>query len=205
MTTKKFDSVKDSGARQNFNTGSVRDTDAGKGKPHLMAGEPFIRMRDYIKESGLCYAEGFSKDKYRVSQQLERCLLQYTELVSDREDNIKRIYEAIDLTCMLIALDEGKGYYCAFTRLSIHYENGAKKYAANNWRLGQPVSRYYDSAKRHFDKIMDGWTDEDHYAALLWNLVAIVQTKIDVERGLLPKELNDYPFTLVEVFNREQK
>lgn len=203
--TKQFDAVKDSGARQNFQTGSVRDTDAGKGKPHLVAGEPFIRVKEYLKSSGICYVEGFSQDRIAVCNELEKALLQYTQLVENREDNISKIYQAIDLTCMLIALDEGKGYYTAFTRLSIHYENGAKKYAANNWRLGQPISRYYDSAKRHFDKIMDGWTDEDHYAALLWNLVAIVQTKIDIERGVLPKELNDYPFTLAEVFNREQK
>ena len=42
--------------------------------------------------------------------------------------------------------------------------------------------------------------DEDHAAALFWNLIAIIQTKLDIEKGLLPKELNDFPFTIEETF-----
>ena len=44
--------------------------------------------------------------------------------------------------------EDGK-YNSAMRRLAQHYQNGAKKYAKNNWRKGQPISRYYDSAMRH--------------------------------------------------------
>lgn len=115
-----FNSVVDSGQRQNFQTGSVRDTDEGKGMPHLI---PPLALR----------------------------------------------------------------------RLAVHYQNGAKKYAKNNWRKGQPISRFYDSAQRHLWSFAEGKTDEDHLAAVLWNVVAIIQTQQDIEDGILPKELNDFP------------
>ena len=205
---KKFTEIKDSGKRQNFDTGSKRDTDEGKGNPHLIAGETFIRVKDYRKTKGSAYERKDFKNKctkYRVSSAIEDCLWNYTKLVESREDNLWYIYEAIDLTCILIALDEDKDYYSAYTRLAIHYQNGAKKYDANNWRLGQPVSRYFDSANRHLWKLLAGYKDEDHYAALLWNLVAIVQTKIDVDRKILPESLNNYPYTLSEVFKNKRK
>lgn len=203
---KKFDAVKDSGKRQEFNTGSRRDTDEGKGNPHLIAGEPFVRVKSYMKSKGTCYEASFVSNKQAIASEIENCLWQYTQLVENQEDNIGSLYEAVELTCYLIALDEGKPYnhiYCAYNRLAIHYQNGAKKYDANNWRKGQPVSRYFDSANRHLWKILADQKDEDHYAALLWNLVAIIQTKIDVDRKILPKELNDYPFTLAEVFPKD--
>ena len=197
----KFNKVQDSGKRQQFNTGSQRDTDEGKGKPHLIAGEPFIVLNEYKKKQALIFVD---KEQYSDTESLtgaiEHCLLKYTEIVEEREQNLHCILKAMDLTCILISWDEEEGYHSAFKRLAMHYENGAKKYDANNWRKGQPVSRYYDSAKRHLDKLMDGIDDEDHYSALLWNLVGIVQTKIDVAKGILPKELDNYPFTLKEVF-----
>lgn len=201
--TKKFNEVKDSGKRQNFSTGSKRDTDEGKGNPHLIAGEVFNRVDEYYKKSGTCYGQEFSQNKSLLIEAIRTILFDYSKLVDNREDTISFIYEAIKLTCLLIAADEGcDSISVAYTRLAIHYQNGAKKYDKNNWRKGQPVSRYYDSDMRHLWKIEQDSQDEDHYAALLWNLVAIVQTKIDVERGILPEELNDYPFTLDEVFKK---
>lgn len=73
----------------------------------------------------------------------------------------------------------GKGRYdlvspYAMRRLAKHYENGAKKYADRNWEKGIPFSRYVDSAKRHIDKFIMGMEDEDHLAAAVWNLCAIM-------------------------------
>jgi len=200
---KQFDKVMDSGKRQSFDTGSKRDTDDGKGTPHLIAGEPFVKVREYFKLTGTVYIDTFVSDKKALSLAIEDHLWKYTQLVENREDNIKEIYEAFELTCYLIALDEGQPYnhyYCAYNRVARHYQNGAIKYDVNNWRLGQPVSRYFDSANRHLWKLQAGLVDEDHHAALLWNLIAIIQTKIDVDRGILPVKLNNYPFTLAEVF-----
>jgi len=92
--------------------------------------------------------------------------------------------------------NEGKGRYdllprIAIERLAQHFENGARKYSCNNWRKGQPLSRYIDSALRHTFKLLAGWTDEDHAAAAIWNLCAFIHTQEMVSQGKLPKELDD--------------
>jgi len=59
-------------------------------------------------------------------------------------------------------------------RLARHYEAGAVKYDDRNWEKGQPVSRCLDSCLRHIEKYKDGWNDEDHLSAAIWNLAAII-------------------------------
>jgi len=81
--------------------------------------------------------------------------------------------------------------FYAIQRLARVYENGATKYGDNNWRLGQPCSRYLDSALRHLMKAGAGWEDEDHFAQAMWNVAAIIETQKMVELGTAPKELDD--------------
>ncbi len=77
--------------------------------------------------------------------------------------------------------------------LSIHFENGAGKYGDRNWEKGQPLSVYLGSARRHELKYrMDLW-DEDHLIAWLWNVYCLVHTKLSIDKGILPKELDDLP------------
>ena len=45
--------------------------------------------------------------------------------------------------------------YEMFLDLSIHFENGAKKYDENNWKKGIPTEKYIDSAMRHYIKFKD--------------------------------------------------
>lgn len=71
---------------------------------------------------------------------------------------------------------EGKGDMAsipweAILRLSIHYENGAKKYDRWNFRKGIPVSSFIDSACRHLAKYQCGCDDEDHLAAAAFNVL----------------------------------
>jgi len=180
-----FNDVKDSGERQEFNTGSVRDTSEGKGTPHLIAGEVLSKV--------------LFSHPVDTKEIIANLLFNYSTIQEDK-NNLTDIYRAISLTLSLISDSEDGSFTSAMMRLSKHYENGAKKYSKNNWRKGQPVSRYYDSAMRHLWKDIDNMKDEDHKAALLWNLMGIVQTKLDVKKGLLPKALDDFPFTIVETF-----
>jgi len=113
-----WNSVKDSGKREEFNTGSKRDSRDGKGRFDLL---PFYALQ----------------------------------------------------------------------RLARVYENGARKYGPSNWRLGQPCSRYLDSAIRHLFKAGGGWKDEDHFAQAMWNIAAIIETQKMIELGLANKELDD--------------
>ncbi len=90
---------------------------------------------------------------------------------------------------------EGKGRFDllpvhAITRLAQHFENGAKKYDADNWRRGIPLNRYLDSALRHLFEFADGEKDEDHAIAAAWNILCLVETEYMIKKGILPKELN---------------
>lgn len=93
---------------------------------------------------------------------------------------------------------EGKGRYdlispFAERRLALVNERGAGKYGDRNWEMGQPLSRYLDSAKRHIRDYFAGDRSEDHLGQALWNLHAAVHTEEMVVAGVLPRELYDLP------------
>lgn len=74
---------------------------------------------------------------------------------------------------------EGKGRFDLLStqmlfRLAKHYENGSKKYSERNFEKGMPISRCVDAAMRHLTKYLAGWNDEDHLAAVCWNVAAIM-------------------------------
>lgn len=76
----------------------------------------------------------------------------------------------------------------AMKRLAMLMVRGAIKYDEWNWEKGMPFSRLYDSAERHLKQFYLGEEpDEDHLAAVLFNIMAIIHFE-EVGRG---KELND--------------
>lgn len=73
----------------------------------------------------------------------------------------------------------GKGRYdlispFALERLALWYEAGAAKYAPRNWEAGMSYSRLIDSACRHINRYRKGERGEDHLAAAVWNLCALM-------------------------------
>jgi nucleoside 2-deoxyribosyltransferase len=95
-------------------------------------------------------------------------------------------------------LRENKGRYdlispIALKRLAVVYEKGASKYSDRNWEKGMPICRYLDSAMRHIQQHLEGYRDEDHLGQSAFNIFAAIHTGEMIERGLLPKELNDLP------------
>lgn len=91
---------------------------------------------------------------------------------------------------------EGKGRYdlipwMAIKRWAIKMEQGAVKYGERNWELGQPLSRYYDSAIRHTSQWFAGERDEDHLAAALFNIGAAMWTEEQIATGALSRSLDD--------------
>ena len=79
----------------------------------------------------------------------------------------------------------------ALKMLAQRFQDGADKYGARNWEKGHPLSNYIDSLYRHLWQFMDGETDEDHLAAVLWNAVALADTYTKINNGDLPQTLND--------------
>jgi hypothetical protein len=79
-------------------------------------------------------------------------------------------------------------------RLAQHHELGARKYPENdgrNWELGQPLSRYLDSALRHLTAVLNKEIDEDHAIAAAWNIAAFIHTAEKILEGDLPLELDN--------------
>jgi len=58
-------------------------------------------------------------------------------------------------------------------RWAIHLTNGAKKYDKRNWMKGagqEELDRARESAARHFEQWLKGDKDEDHAAAVIFNI-----------------------------------
>lgn len=97
--------------------------------------------------------------------------------------------------------DEKKGDYSlisplAIRRWAILMQKGANKYGKFNWIKGGPFSRFISSAKRHLDQYLAGERGEnyeDHLAAVLYNVGALIHFEEMIKRGLLGQELNDLP------------
>lgn len=92
----------------------------------------------------------------------------------------------------------GKGRYdllprAAIHRLALQLERGAIKYSNRNWEKGMPLSCYMDSGIRHLFNHLDGMRDEDHLAAAMFNVSALIWTEEEIKAGRLPKELDDLP------------
>ncbi len=96
----------------------------------------------------------------------------------------------------------GKGRFdlispIALRRLAVHMENGARKYDERNWEKGQPLMDYIDSAMRHIASYVEGYRDEDHMAAALWNIHGFIHTEELISRGVLPNSLDNRPVSMI--------
>ncbi len=60
-----------------------------------------------------------------------------------------------------------------FERLAVHLTKGAVKYDARNWMKAashEEMMRFRESAVRHFVQWLQGAVDEDHAAAVMFNI-----------------------------------
>jgi len=66
------------------------------------------------------------------------------------------------------------------TRFAELMARGAEKYDARNWEKADSqaeLDRYYSSAERHYQQWVTGETDEDHAAAVFFNIMAAETVK----------------------------
>src|SRR5437879_2153736 len=74
-----------------------------------------------------------------------------------------------------------------FHRYAIHLTKGAFKYSARNWMKAnseEEYERFRESAWRHFIQFMHGDTDEDHFAATVFNLNGMVYVRERLDEAL---------------------
>lgn len=201
---KKIDGqMHDSGKRQEFETGAVRDTTTGKGRFDLIATEGLKRTakyiekhidkysnkskEDYINEAFYCYVEyisGNNTDDFIAG--VSANILNYIQLV-DTDNTIEISNFKLKMPIGRFDLMSPKG----LMRLAKWGELGSYKYSDRNWEKGMPISRCIDSGMRHLTKLIDGLMDEDHSAAVVWNAFAVMHfEKYMPEMQDLPNWIN---------------
>ena len=154
--------IKDSGERREFETGAVRDIQEGKGRCDLL---PLMQVAELIAST--------TTPDVIISD-----LAQY-----QRTKNTVYLLDAIKAFSAKL----GWSIETAMLEVSKHFEAGCQKYGERNWEKGIPEHCYIDSAIRHYLKWRDGWTDEPHDRAVIWNLICLWWThenitEVDDER-----------------------
>jgi hypothetical protein len=182
--------LKDSGERQTFSTGAVRDLQNGKGRYDLL---PVHTIKLVLKGEKIFL---YSDPLLHVREAIDLTL----EAFNHPEESEKYILRAGEQMLWYMEVMLGTGNVDTtihpvhgIFRVARVYEKGALKYAARNWEKGINLCRYLDSALRHLFQVLEGRTDEDHPAQAAWNLVSFVETKHWIDQGVLPKELDDMP------------
>lgn len=175
--------LKDSGARREFASGAVRDIAEGKGRCDLLP-------LDIVAE--LLNAYHIDKDNpdelHDVKGDVVHEILRSINLFI-RTGDTRDLYNAIGY---FIEISGFKTIPNAMMEVSKHYEDGARKYAERNWEKGIPCHCYVDSGVRHLLKWLDGWDDEPHDRAFLWNMLGLLWT---VKHR---PECNDLPYELLQ-------
>lgn len=148
--------TKDSGQRQEFTSGMVRDTETGKPRFDLIFDGPVTR--EVLR---------------MVAPEKISAINAFFEW-----------YDAPSLTKAAIAIIEiaklEGGLFVFLSRCSALMARGAIKYTEQNWMqaAGEPeLKRFVSSAARHFGQYILGFVDEDHSAATWFNLNGAEYTK----------------------------
>lgn len=139
--------ILDSGMRREFDTGAVRDMAEGKGRCDLM---PLDVVAQIMNDSIITEIESY--------RQTGSVIFLY---------NAIRYFVAVRYESIAEAMLE----------LSIHFEEGAKKYGEYNWQKGLPPLSFVDSGVRHYLKWLRGDEDERHDRAFMWNIVCLIWTE----------------------------
>ena len=171
--------IKDSGDRRVFNTGAVRDIEGGKGRCDLL---PLGVIDERLETNVLNAIQKFLDSENEAW--LYTALDEFFGTESNTEDNTISVWADRILD------------------LSIHYEEGARKYGERNWEKGIPVHCYIDSAVRHYLKLLRGDQDEPHDRAFVWNILGAIWT-VKNKPELL--DIKTQPGQAVEPFTQMQK
>lgn len=160
-------SIKDSGCRRHFESGAVRDICEGKGRMDLIPIDVVAELIHYFyvnQNPNIVNTDDRMHYIYHIVDDVRKYL-------TDPKNDLHLI-EAIYMFCIM----NGWSIFKCILEVSIQYEEGAKKYGENNWQKGIPLHCYIDSALRHFMKFNDGWVDEPHDRAFVWNLIGAIWT-----------------------------
>jgi dATP/dGTP diphosphohydrolase len=148
--------IKDSGTRQEYPSGAVRDMGEKKGRADLM---PLVVIGKLMQDDVLQHIGAYMKsgNTNEIDSALECFVLGNKAMPFEGESTAGKWGDAM-------------------IELSLHFEEGALKYDPRNWEKGISVHTFIDSGVRHYLKYLRGDDDEPHDRAFLWNLVCLIWT-----------------------------
>ena len=159
----------DSGEREQFEDGAVRDS--GEGKTSFKLISPFS-MLNWAKEK---------MELFHIEDGPLRILSFVLMFLKTKDTK--------NLTYAFYACIEEYGW----DRLSKWLQLGAEKYDERNWEKGMPFSRVVDSFIRHCFQEYAQEEDEDHGAAMTCNLMFLLHYIGAIEEGTLDPKWDDLP------------
>lgn len=157
--------ILDSGERRQFASGAVRDIAEGKGRCDLLPLDIVAELLNVysIDNENTDELHCIEGDVHEILKSINKFI---------RTGNTHDIYNAMGLFIEITFKTIPK----AIMEVSKHYEEGAKKYAERNWEKGISCHCYVDSGVRHLLKWLDGWDDEPHDRAFIWNMLGLLWT-----------------------------
>lgn len=159
--------IVDSGERREFESGAVRDITSGKGRcdllPLFAAGLLFEAEQNTLVSYALRSIDAYVRQGDVLD--LARGTNVFIGMLKGETNDT--LFDNMMINISDFLLD-----------VSIHYEDGCKKYGERNWEKGIPLHSYIDSGVRHLLKYMRGDTDERHDRAFVWNMLGAIHTHI---------------------------
>lgn len=177
--------IKMDGEKDSFEGGAIRYTKKGKGRYDLIPSQQIHDILDYAK---LNWDNIIGKDEEFCS--IHNVLMSaYPDADDLTYDNYIEIIINIIRYCYIVTASNQVfdafmiGFVKMLKDLAIHYEMGAEKYGADNWKNGIPETKgerggsFRDSGLRHLQQLLDGQTDEPHQISAIWNFIGAMYVK----------------------------
>jgi len=185
--------IKDSGEREEFDTGAVRDAAKGKGRIDLLPMRTFEAMLPSRPSEGTLVAAWLCLIQWFVNRDYSTLLWACTHAMTSLEVAERRNGADKDFPVGPDSDPSRYGWVCATQAISQIYEDGCIKYGERNWEKGIPLTNFFGSAWRHITKTLACCTDERHHAMAVWNILCIHDTVLRMREGILPESLDDLP------------
>lgn len=197
--------LKDSGERQTFDTGAMREPNLGRGRYDLISPIALREVAILYKRVDRKHCDELNHlnlaikslqdflEGSRTNNRLAVCAYHCFSLIKLKHLDRSELAESdLSITC-----SDNERYDLippeALEALAIHYEKGIGKYSERNWEKGLPLSRHLNSAMRHLQNYLSGDRIEDHLSACVWNCFCIMHVLEMIVRGVLPETLDDLP------------
>jgi hypothetical protein len=209
--------IKSSGEKRDFGTGAHRDSNTKvlKGRMDLIPGVALRRFAKFLTTIKTYHPAENVLESYNVAMDNLYLWMQGSRPEIDNgHHDVDRLSEVLISVQEIMHFDAGKGIWNPqptpekegdigtrfdrispefLRRVSIHYQKGGINYGDRNWELGMPVVVTWDSATRHMTNWLEDvlGDEEDHMAAVGWNICCTMHTIEMIRRGVLPETLWD--------------